>query len=355
MSALSTEFTQSIRLLLTSLYPTPKVGLPSTLVQIIYPSVVQKMCTSGEPTHISVLLKESLEILNLKPGMVAVDCTLGLGGHASEILKAIGPKGFLYAFERDERNKRVAEKRLEKVGKNFHIFLDSFASLKDRLQGKGVASVDAILFDLGLSSPHIDEADRGFSFQKEGPLDMRFDARGGRTAEDLLNHSSEQELSRIFWEYGEERGARRLAHAVVKRRKAQPFHSTTEFTSFIEENLGRGPKGKHRAAPIFQALRMAVNEELMALELGLSQAIELLAPQGRVVVLSYHSLEDRLVKKTFRNLATDLRDPIDPFGVRVLRSKSLSLLTKKPINPSEEEIAQNPRARSAHLRAAEKL
>lgn len=287
--------------------------------------------------------------------MIAVDCTLGLGGHSIEILKAIGQKGFLYAFEKDQRNLIVAKERLEEVGENFEIFHDSFASLKDRLRGKGLKSVDAIIFDLGLSSPHVDQAERGFSFIKEGPLDMRFDASKGVTAADILNSWKEEDLANIFWKYGEEHRSRKLAKAIVLQRKHEKFSTTLQFADFVEKVMGKGTRGKHRATTIFQALRIAVNEELEALELGLTQAIELLAPQGRVVVLSYHSLEDRIVKSTFKQLATDLRDPTDPFGGRVLRCKILSLLSKKPIKAGETEVAANPRARSALLRAAEKL
>ncbi len=307
-------------------------------------------------THEPVLLKESLELLNLKPGMVAVDATLGLAGHAREILKAIGPSGFLYCFERDERNIRLAMPRLDEVGTNFKIFHDSFSSLTDRLKEReGASQVDAILFDLGLSSPHVDDPSRGFSFLQEGPLDMRFDASRGKTAADLLNTLPERELADIFYHFGEEHGGRKLAKAIIGERKREPFTTTTQFASFVEKILGRSKPGKHRATQVFQALRIAVNEELKALELGLNQAIELLAPHGRVVVLSYHSLEDRLTKQIFKQLATDLRDPTDLFGRRVLRSKSLSLLTKKPTWASYEEAAKNPRARSVRLRAAEKL
>jgi 16S rRNA (cytosine1402-N4)-methyltransferase len=308
-----------------------------------------------DPQHDPVLLQESLEYLNLRPGMVAVDCTLGLAGHSSEILKRIGEDGFLYAFDRDERNIKVASERLSGVGKNFKIFHDSFSSLKDRLRREGVSRADAILFDLGLSSPHIDDSDRGFSFKQEGPLDMRFDASEGQTAADLLNKLPERELGDIFFKYGEERASRKLARAVIAYRKEKKFETTLQLTTLVEEALGRGKPGKHRAIPIFQALRIAVNEELEALELGLTQAVELLAPHGRVVVLSYHSLEDRITKHIFKQLATDLRDPDDPYGRRVHRPKSLSLLIKKPITPSSEEVEKNPRARSAKLRVAEKL
>jgi len=301
------------------------------------------------------MLTECLQALNLKPGMTVVDCNLGLGGHSSHILKAIGPTGMLYAFDLDERNIAIAEKRLSKIGENFRIFHDSFASLTDRLRREGVSQLDAILFDLGLSSPHIDDASRGFSFLHDGPLDMRFDASKGPTAADLLNTTPEKDLADIFYKYGEERASRKLAKAIVNDRKTQPFTTTAQFASFVERVLGRGKPGKHRATKIFQALRIAVNEELNALELGLDQAVECLAPHGRVVVLSYHSLEDRIVKHIFKARSTDLRDPNDPFGSRVLVSKTLSLLNKKPIKPSQEEISRNSRARSALFRAAEKL
>lgn len=324
-------------------------------VQKTYPSVVHKTCTVIDLKHESVLLRESLELLNLKKGSIVVDATLGLGGHSNEILKQIGVEGYLYAFEQDERNLVLAEKRLKETGKNFHIFHDNFASLKDRLTGKGINQIDSILFDLGLSSPHIDDPERGFSFQKEGPLDMRFDPRKSLTAADVLNTYSEEDLADIFWKYGEERQARKLAKAVVMDRKKEKFHSTLQFADFVERVLGRGKPGKHRATTIFQALRIAVNEELEVLELAINQAIELLAPHGRVVVISYHSLEDRIVKTVFKQLATDLRDPSDIYGGRVLRPKVLSLLSKKPIKSSDEEIRRNPRARSAIMRAAEKL
>lgn len=303
-----------------------------------------------EPIHQSVLLKECLEFLDLKEGKVAVDCTLGLGGHSAQIMKAIGPSGHLYAFDLDERNIKVAEGILSAVGSNFTVIHDSFSSLKDRLRREGVSSVDAILFDLGLSSPHLDDSSRGFSFQKEGPLDMRFDASKGRTAADLLNTLSETELADIFYYFGEIRSSRKLAKAIAEARKKEKFESTQQLKKLIEEVLGGS-----NLATAFQALRIAVNEELDALELALNQAIELLAPHGRVVVLSYHSLEDRFVKQFFKKLATDLRDPTDPFGQRVLRPKSLSLLTKKPIYATPEEVALNPRARSAKLRAVEIL
>lgn len=322
----------------------------------LYKAVQENYPAPKQPVHESVLLQETLELMNLKPGMVAVDCTLGLGGHSSEILKAIGPKGHLYAFDRDERNLKVAQARLEKIGKNFTLFHDTFSSLKDRLRREGAPiTVDAILFDLGLSSPHLDEADRGFSFLREGPLDMRFDqtrseSGGSPTAADLLNSFSEDQLADIFFYFGEIHSSRKLAHSIIQHRKEEPFRTTTQFAKFATETLS-----KSMLPQIFQALRIAVNEELLALELGLNQAIELLAPHGRVVVVSYHSLEDRLIKQTFKQLTSDLRDPNDPYGSRVLRLKSLSPLTKKPIKPSAEEVQRNPRARSAVLRAAEKI
>lgn len=324
-----------------------------------YPESLAQVEAVVAPRHDPVLLTECIQYLNLKPGMTVVDCTLGLGGHSCELLKAVSPGGHLYAFEKDERNLKVAQKRLEEVAKEvggkFTIFHDSFSSLTDRLKREGASRADAILFDLGLSSPHVDDAERGFSFLKEGPLDMRFDPRQTKTAADVLNIYTEKELADVFFYLGEERASRKLAAAVIHDRKEKPFTSTLQFAEFVSRVLGKGKPGRHRATQIFQALRMEVNEELMALELGLNQAIELLAPHGRVVVLSYHSLEDRFVKRTFKQFATDLRDPTDIFGARVLRLKSLSLLTKKPIVPSQEENIRNSRSRSAILRAAEKL
>lgn len=327
----------------------------STFVHNFYSNCVHNSCSNKQPQHISVLFQESLDALGLQPGMTVVDCTLGLGGHSSAIMDLIGPEGHLYAFDRDERNIAVARERLAQHGQHFTILHDSFSSLKDRLKGEGVLQVDALLFDLGLSSPHLDDAERGFSFRQDGPLDMRFDASEGHTAADILHSKSESELADIFYHFGEIRSSRKLAAAVVDYRKQHRFERTLQLTKLVEESIGRGKPGKHNAVLVFQALRMAVNEELMALELGLTQAVELLAPHGRVVVLSYHSLEDRFVKHFFKQLATDLRDPSDPYGRRVLRSKTLSLLNKKPITPTEEEIQVNPRARSAKLRAAEKI
>lgn len=329
--------------------------LPSTLVQKTYPSVVHKNDSSEVLEHKSVMLRECLDYLDVKEGEIVVDCTLGLGGHSSEMLRLVGPKGKLFSFDLDERNIAVAIPNLDAVGNNYKVIHDSFSSLKNRLKREGVSRVDAILFDLGLSSPHIDDAARGFSFQKDGPLDMRFDATQGETAADILHGRTESELADIFYYFGEERRSRRLAKAIIEFRKKARFESTLQLRDFITEVLGKGKPGKHSATCIFQALRIAVNKELEALELGLNQALELLAHDGRVVVLSYHSLEDRFVKQTFKQLATDLRDPNDPFGRRVLRPKSLSLLNKKPITASPEEIADNSRARSAKLRAAKKL
>lgn len=308
------------------------------------------MHKNDSPAHLPVLLQETLELLNPQEGELVVDGTLGLAGHSSEMLKRVGPEGFLYAFDLDERNIVVARPRLEAVGKNFRIIHDSFRSLTDRLKREGASQVDAVLFDLGLSSPHIDNADRGFSFLQEGPLDMRFDASEGKTAADILQKASEEELANIFYRYGEIHSSRKLARHIAEARRETPLTTTTQLAALVTDCLG-----KTRCAQAFQALRIAVNEELEALELGLSQALELLAPNGRVGVISYHSLEDRFVKQTFKQLSTDLRDPNDPFGQRVLRSKSLSLLTKKPITASPEEIAANPRARSAKLRVAQKL
>jgi 16S rRNA (cytosine1402-N4)-methyltransferase len=302
--------------------------------------------------HVSVLQKESIEYLDLKEGERVVDATLGLGGHAKKIVEKIGEKGHLFAFEQDERNLIEAKKRLKDYEKQITYIHDNFRYLKTRITGK----IDAILFDLGLSSPHVDEADRGFSFQKEGPLDMRFDQRNDLTAAKVINEYSEEELVRIFFEYGEERMSRRIARMILERRKERKFETTTDLAEFLEGNLPkkRGMKN-HSATKVFQALRIEVNDELSVLKEVLEQAIEVLEKGGRIVVISYHSLEDRIVKRFFKELEKpEEKDP----EKRIYQNFSdpiVKKITRKPVIPSEAEIELNPRARSAKLRAYEKL
>lgn len=314
--------------------------------------------------HLSVLKSDVQKYLNLEGGEVVVDATLGLGGHAKDILKSIGEEGRLIAFEQDERNLEEAKKRLESYKKQIDYIYDNFRHLKSRITGRreGVsaqeAQIDAILFDLGLSSPHVDDASRGFSFSKEGPLDMRFNSQGELTAEKVINTYSEEELTKIFFEYGEEKMSRKVAREICSRRSDKKFSTTTEFAEFLEAILPRKRSKRasktHPATKIFQALRIEVNDELNALKEALEQSIEVLDIGGRVVVISYHSLEDRIVKKFFKELekppATKEQFIYQTFGDPIVKK-----LTKKPVIPADQEIEENPRSRSAKLRAYEKL
>jgi 16S rRNA (cytosine1402-N4)-methyltransferase len=305
--------------------------------------------------HVSVLKESVQKYLGLSGGEVVVDGTLGLGGHSLDILNKIGNGGRLFAFDQDVRNLDFAAKRLDAYSEQVVFINDNFRYLKNRITGEGTESVDAILLDLGLSSPHVDNPDRGFSFMQDGPLDMRFDSSGDLTAAKVLNTYSEEQLVDIFFKYGEEKYARKLADKICQKRLEIEFQSTLQLAEFIEsvKPQKRSKKGKssHPATQIFQALRIEVNDELKALEEVLEQSMEILALGGRLVVMSYHSLEDRIVKKFMKSLFKPPGDGVysnhgDPY---------IEMLTKKPVFPSEEEIASNPRSRSAVLRAIKKI
>ncbi len=304
--------------------------------------------------HTPVLKEEVLESLNLKKGAKVVDATLGLGGHSLEILKKIGDSGHLYAFEQDERNMEFATERLKDFYDQITFFHTNFVSLKTCLESDGVTSVDAILFDLGLSSPHVDDPERGFSFQQDGPLDMRFDRRNKLTAEEIINNWSESDLIEIFSRYGEERASKKVARTIVENRKKKPFKTTADLAEFIRFQKKHIREKKDSATNVFQALRIAVNDELTVLENVLPDAIDVLAPGGRLVVISYHSLEDRIVKNILRDYSKDLEDPNEPLINKVIRPKQIELITRKPITPSAEEVVGNPRARSAKMRVCER-
>lgn len=302
--------------------------------------------------HIPVLRKEIIELLQLKKGDKVIDATLGLGGHSEEILKVIGKSGHLYAFEQDGRNLERAKERLREFESQVTYFHTNFVSLKTCLNGE---RVDAILFDLGLSSPHVDDSSRGFSFREDGPLDMRFDSREDLTAADIVNRWPEPDLVEIFSKYGEERASKKVAAGIVARRKEKHFETTLDLADFIRELKQKFPSKKDHATQVFQALRMAVNDEVSVLEEVLPQAIEVLKPGGRLAVISYHSIEDRIVKNIFRDYSKDLDDPNEPLINKVIREKQVEIITKKPIVPTEEEISENPRARSAKLRIIGKI
>lgn len=294
--------------------------------------------------------------LSLKKVEIVVDGTLGLGGHAEDILKAIGKEGKLIAFEQDERNLSSAREFLKKYESQIVYIHDNFCYLKNRLEEVGVQKVDAILLDLGLSSPHIDDETRGFSFLRSGPLDMRFDLRNKKTAEYVVNNYEEEKLVKIFFEYGEEKFASKIAREICRYRKSVPFTETTELADFISDIVPKKfvKRGIHPATKVFQALRIEVNDELNVLKDVLRQAKDVLKVGGRIVVISYHSLEDRIVKQFFK--ALERPEPSEEEKVYQTYGEPIfERLTKKPVTPGEEEISENIRSRSAKLRAYRKI
>ena len=314
--------------------------------------------------HLPVLVRETLQYLAPERGGWFVDATLGLGGHAEALLEA-APQARLLGLDRDAQALRQAGERLAPFGDRVRLELSTFDRLEDVLSrlaaspgGPGLPRVAGILADLGVSSLQLDLPERGFSFRFDGPLDMRMGLTD-MTAADVVNDFSEEDLERIFREYGEERQARRIARAIGRARTDKPFETTGELKSVIDRAKGGpshwgGREGRvDPATRVFQALRIAVNEELAGLETFLDQAVRALDDDGRLVVISYHSLEDRIVKNTFRDLAQGDVDPVT--GRPLAESQLIEVLTRKPVRPAEEEVAFNPRSRSAKLRAARRL
>jgi 16S rRNA (cytosine1402-N4)-methyltransferase len=302
-------------------------------------------------THIPVLYHEVLQLLRPQPNGRYLDATLGAGGHTAGILQASAPIGRVLAFDRDPEAIAYARQQLDQYGRRVTYVNDSYAAMAQQAPANGFTDFDGILLDLGLSSRQLDNAERGFSFMRDGPLDMRFDTTQGETAADLINNLSAAELADIFWRYGEERRSRRLAQAIVDNR---PFTNTRQLADLVAAQV-KGRERIHPATRIFQALRIATNRELEAVETGIPAAIELLKPGGRIAVISFHSLEDRFVKHLFRRLSQGCtcppQQPICTCGGKA----TLRLITRKAVKASETEIDQNPRSRSARLRVAEKI
>ncbi|MHB8069435.1 MAG: 16S rRNA (cytosine(1402)-N(4))-methyltransferase RsmH [Desulfobaccales bacterium] len=293
--------------------------------------------------HEPVMVEEVLVGLNCRPDRVYVDGTVGEGGHATAILDRCAPDGRLWGLDQDPVVLEAAAARLAPFTSRFHLFHSSYAQLGEILEEEGVPAVAGILLDLGLSLHQLQRSGRGFSFQGDEPLDMRFNPLGpGRTAADLLNSATPAVLEKIFKEYGEEPRARRFARLVVAARRQQPFRFTQQLVTLVQQAQGPGRRRgeRHPATRVFQALRIAVNRELEELAVFLGEAPAWLEPGGRLVVISYHSLEDRLVKQ--RLLAWE-------------KAGLMRRLTKKPLTPTAEEVRRNPRARSAKLRVAEKV
>jgi len=300
------------------------------------------------------MLAEVLEALKPKSGNRYADGTLGGSGHAAGILRASAPDGWLYGCDRDGVAVAVARERLAEFAGRFEIRQGNFDEMAEWVP---VNSCAGLLLDLGVSSPQLDMAERGFSFQKDGPLDSRMDERQQLTAADLVNSASAEELAKIFWEYGGERESRRFARAIVHDREQRPFRTTRQLAELIERLSPRAGRKTHPATKLFQALRIAVNDEIGSLKRGLEGALKILQAGGRMAVITFHSLEDRVVKDFGRARARDYTfiGGVDVPELREPRTPELRIVTRKAIAPSEAELAANPRSRSAQLRVMEKI
>lgn len=302
--------------------------------------------------HLPVLPDEVLSWLSPTPGARVLDGTLGGGGHSALILQAIGPEGRLFGIDQDPEAIAEAQARLAAIGDNVEIRRGNFSEV---LPVWPQEPLDGILLDLGVSSHQLDTASRGFSFMREGPLDMRMDPHQATSAADLVNAMSERDLADVIWRYGEERHSRAVARAIASRRTERPFETTSDLVAVVEKVVPRAKDGIHPATRTFQGLRIAVNDELGVLERALPAAISRLKPGGRLAVISFHSLEDRMVKQFFRDEAKGCvcppRVPMCVCG----RKPTLEILTPKPVVATPEENARNPRARSAKLRVARRI
>lgn len=311
------------------------------------------MIKTAATYHVPVLLKESIDGLNIHPEGIYVDVTFGGGGHSREILSRLSEKGHLFSFDQDadaeENIKTLSD--LREMPKNFTFVRSNFRYLRNWMQYYGIERIDGLLGDLGVSSHHFDDEERGFSFRFDAPLDMRMNKRAGRTAADILENYKEEELANIFYLYGELRNSRQIAAAVMENRQKNPIRTTKDFQAVVEP-LFRKERGKKETAKLFQALRIEVNHEMDALREMLEAAKDLLRPGGRLSVITYHSLEDRLVKNIMKSGNIEGKIKKDFYGnVDV----PFRLINNKIIAPSKEEQAINPRSRSAKLRIAEKM
>jgi 16S rRNA (cytosine1402-N4)-methyltransferase len=313
--------------------------------------------------HLPVMADRCVELLRPRPGGVYLDATLGLGGHAERVLEASAPSGRVIGLDRDPAALALARERLAWAGERLVTVAASFADLAEVAGELGIDQVDGVLYDLGVSSLQLDEPERGFSYRVDAPLDMRMDTTHGITAAEVLATYPRAELTRVLRVYGEERFASRIARFVDDARRRAPIRTTGELADLVKAAIPAAARrtGPHPARRVFQALRIEVNGELAALADSLPQAIDLLAPGGRVVVLSYHSLEDRIAKRTFVAAATGREEGLPPlatavpaWGPRPL-ARQIAILTRRPETPGQDEVAANPRAESAKLRAAEKL
>lgn len=306
--------------------------------------------------HVTVLLNEAVEGLNVKSDGIYVDCTLGGAGHSSLILKQL-TTGHLYCFDQDENAIQAARQRLETIGNQFTIIQSNFKNIKAELNQRGVEHVDGILFDLGVSSPQFDNAERGFSYNYDARLDMRMDQSSSLDAHEIVNHYSYEQLVEILYKYADEKFAKQIARRIEKEREIQPIDTTFQLVEIVKSALPAYArrKGGHPAKRTFQALRIAVNDELNVFDIALKDALDLLNINGRIAVITFHSLEDKICKYTF-NEVSKLKDV--PKGLPVIPEEmqpKFKLINKKPIIATEEELNENHRSHSAKLRVIERV
>lgn len=308
-------------------------------------------------SHVSVLLRECIEALRIKPNGIYVDCTTGGGGHSLEIAKRLTDGGRLIAIDRDEDALRAAGRRLADFADRVTFVHSNYAMLQSVLADLGVPVVDGVLADLGVSSYQLDTAERGFSYMQDAPLDMRMDREQPLRAYDVVNTYSEEELRRILYDFGEEKFARNIAANIVKKRSEHPIETTLELAELVKASMPKTARegGHHPAKRTFQAIRIEVNSELSSIPPALDAAVHALNPGGRIAVITFHSLEDRLVKQKFAALSSGCTCPRE-FPVCVCGKKPVvRVITKKPVTAGEDELEVNPRSRSAKLRVAEKI
>ncbi|CAM4030504.1 16S rRNA methyltransferase [Bacillus manliponensis] len=307
--------------------------------------------------HVTVLLKETVDGLAIKPNGTYVDCTLGGGGHSAYLLSQLSEEGRLIAFDQDDIAIANAKEKFASYGERFTVIKSNFRYLKEKLNEIGIYEVDGILFDLGVSSPQLDTAERGFSYHQDAPLDMRMDQSAPLTAYDVVNDWPYEKLVRIFFQYGEEKFSKQIARKIEAYRETKAIETTGELVELIKEGIPAPARrtGGHPAKRVFQAIRIAVNDELRVFEDALESAIEITKPGGRISVITFHSLEDRICKTIFKQHSTT---PDLPPGLPIIPDEykpKLKLITRKPILPSDVEVEENKRARSSKLRIAEKL
>ena len=308
-------------------------------------------------SHVSVLLYECIEALNIRDGYTYIDCTTGGGGHSLEIAKRLGENSRLICFDRDKNAISAATERLKDYLDKITFINDNFSSLGDVITDLNITNLGGVLADLGCSSHQFDTAERGFSYMQDAKLDMRMDTDSPISAYNVVNEYSQDDLRRIFFEYGEERFSGKIAAAICKKRDIKPIETTLELSEIIKSAIPAAARvnGPHPAKRTFQAIRIEVNAELDVISPMLSSATEKMSESGRIAVISFHSLEDRIIKHAFKELSSGCTCPRD-FPVCVCgKTPKIKEITKKPILPSEEELLENPRSRSAKLRVAEKL